>query len=276
MKKNDLFDALWNQYASITPSAKHIHQIFEDRGEKVINDHIAIRTFNDPRVNIEVIAAPFKKLGYVEKGDYEFKEKKLFAHHYEHPEDKEAPKIFISELLLENFSDELQQVVKNILDEIKYEEVEMDKLLLKGRLWKLSSKNYELLQKESEYASWMYVFGFCANHFTVLVNELKTLGSLEEVNDFLKTKGFKLNDAGGEIKGTPEQLLEQSSTIADKVPVEFDDGIKAIPSCYYEFARRYKMNDGNLYSGFIAASADKIFESTNVSLVEKVLSKNGK
>ncbi len=64
---------------------------------------------------------------------------------------------------------------------------------------------------------------------------------------------------GGEIKGSPQQLLEQSSTIADQVPVEFDEGIKNIPSCYYEFARRYPMDNGSLYQGFIAASADKNF-----------------
>ncbi len=36
-----------------------------------------------------------------------------------------------------------------------------------------------------------------------------------------------------------------------------------IPSCFYEFAKRYPQADGELYTGFVAASADKIFESTN-------------
>ncbi len=36
-----------------------------------------------------------------------------------------------------------------------------------------------------------------------------------------------------------------------------------VPSCYYEFAKRYKDAKGKLYQGFVAASADKIFESTN-------------
>jgi hypothetical protein len=36
-----------------------------------------------------------------------------------------------------------------------------------------------------------------------------------------------------------------------------------VPACYYEFARRYPIANGELYQGFIAASADKIFESTN-------------
>ena len=51
--------------------------------------------------------------------------------------------------------------------------------------------------------------------------------------------------------------------MADKVVVNFTDGDVEIPSCFYEFARRYPMDNGQLYTGFVAASADKIFESTN-------------
>ena len=48
--------------------------------------------------------------------------------------------------------------------------------------------------------------------------------------------------------------------------VKFDEGTLQIPSCYYEFALRYPMTNGELYMGFIASSADKIFESTDVKL----------
>lgn len=275
MEKNQLFQALWERYTKLTPSAKKIHRIFEERGETVENDHIAIRTFKDPRIGIDVLALPFKELGYEEKGEYVFKEKKLFARHYQHPEGHGYPKIFISELLLDQCSDELNRIVKDLLEKIPYHETVMSTLLLQGRLWDINFQDYEILRKESEYASWMYIYGFCANHFTVFVNYLKTFNTLEEVNDFLKANGFTLNDAGGEIKGSPEELLEQSSTVADLVDIDFGDGIKQIPACYYEFARRYKMDNGELYQGFIAASADKIFESTNVSMAEKTKNKTG-
>ena len=36
-----------------------------------------------------------------------------------------------------------------------------------------------------------------------------------------------------------------------------------VPSCYYEFAKRYSDSTGQIYQGFVTASADKIFESTN-------------
>ena len=45
--------------------------------------------------------------------------------------------------------------------------------------------------------------------------------------------------------------------------VEFTDGTHVVPACYYEFARRYVQADGTRFEGFIAKSADKIFESTD-------------
>lgn len=262
---NPLFEALWNNYVRITPSAKRIHRSFEDRGEHIENDHIAIRTFDDPRVAIDVIASSFTAMGYVKKDEYFFKEKKLKAFHYEHS-GKGYPKIFISELILNQCSEKLISIVGKILGQIPSDLIEKPDLLLKGRLWDIHYDEYETLLKESEYASWLYIYGFCANHFTVFVNALKTFDSLQQVNEFLKKEGFSLNTSGGEIKGSPEQLLEQSSTLADLVPVLFPEGERNIPGCYYEFARRYKMADGNLYQGFIAASADKIFESTHVGI----------
>ncbi|NTW17289.1 MAG: DUF1338 family protein [Syntrophaceae bacterium] len=86
---------------------------------------------------------------------------------------------------------------------------------------------------------------------------------MEHVVNLLKRNGFLLNSSGGEVKGTREELLQQSSTMADIVKIKFIEGEFEIPSCYYEFAHRFRDQDGKLYSGFIAKSADKIFESTN-------------
>ena len=79
----------------------------------------------------------------------------------------------------------------------------------------------------------------------------------------MKSKGFKLNSSGGEVKGSKEVYLEQSSILANNIEVTFQDAKLTVPACFYEFAKRYPMKDGTLYQGFVAASADKIFESTN-------------
>jgi hypothetical protein len=265
MSYQELFTTMWDEYTERNPHALKIYNLFTGRGEQVINDHVALRTFNDPRINVDKLGQFFEAYGYKEKGTYEFAIKKLFAKHYEHS-DPAAPKVFISELLTEEFSPELQAVVKQCVDSIPADRLDNEELLYSGVFWKpLSYKTYQNLLKESEYAAWMYVFGFCANHFTVNVNALKTFEELHHVNEFLLTNDFKLNTSGGMIKGTPQECLEQSSTLAEEREVTFIEGVYKIPSCYYEFAKRHALPSGELYTGFIAASADKIFESTDVS-----------
>lgn len=257
-----LFQKLWKDYSTINPQAEAIHRLLGERGEKVINDHVAFRTYNDPRISISVLAKFFLDLGYREKDHYEFKEKKLFAKYYQHPHE-ELPKVFISELLLEQCSPKLQTSVRHLIDQIPADSIRSSDFLVAGPLWKISSSVYEELLSESEYAGWLAAFGFRANHFTVSFNHLKTFKTLQELNQFLKSQGFPLNQSGGELKGTPEEYLEQSSTLAAQVEWSFSDRKMKIPACYYEFARRYPTATGQLYHGFIAASADKIFESTD-------------
>jgi hypothetical protein len=264
MKLEQIFGKLWENYTSQNPAVQEVYNLFISEGERVVNDHIAFRTFDDPRINIDVLSKPFKANGYVEKGTYQFEEKKLYARHFEHINNPEAPRVFISELMVKNFSPFLQEKVRRAIDQISLVFMDPDGLIFSGRLWqKPSFEVYNKLKEESEYAAWVYVFGFCANHFTVSVNYLNKYGSVEKVNELLKSNGFAINDSGGEIKGTPSELLEQSSTKSGIVQIDFVEGKFEIPGCYYEFARRYPDENGQLYSGFIAKSADKIFESTN-------------
>ncbi len=258
-----LFDNIWQDYLSLTPSAKSICELLGS-GNDVINDHVAYRTFNHDKLNIEKLASQLLALGYKECGQYTFEQKKLVAKHYEH-QDSTLPKVFISELLVEEFSEEVQAIINRIVNSISPASISADNFLFSGRTWKLSSDDYNTLLKESEYAAWLAVWGYRANHFTVSINHLDNFETIETVNQTLKDAGYKLNSNGGEIKGDKALMLEQSSTMADSIEVDFTDKTLLIPSCFYEFARRYPMANGVLYSGFVAASADKIFESTNKS-----------
>lgn len=264
---NTLFECLWNNYLEVTPSAKKVHQLLasSEQGDDIINDHVAFRTFNIGKVGLDKLAAHFLALGYEEKGEYHFEAKKLYAKHFEHPDDTQ-PKVFISELLVEKCSPALQALVHKMVEQVDAGAVSADDFLYSGTHWQVSHSDYEVLLAESEYAAWMAAYGYRANHFTVSVNHLSNFETLESVNQALKDAGFTLNTSGGEIKGSPEVCLEQSSTMADKAEVSFSDGKVAIPSCFYEFARRYPLADGKLYTGFVAASADKIFESTNAKV----------
>ncbi len=258
-----LFSNIWDNYLAVTPSALKIHDLLGS-GDDLINDHVAYRTFNFDKVNIAKLSAHLLALGYKECGEYHFEAKKLYAKHFEH-KDSTLPKVFISELLVEEFSEPVQQIIKRMVESISDEDIANSSFLYSGTHWSVSYYEYQTLLAESEYAAWMSAWGYRANHFTVSINHLENYDSIEAVNEAVKTGGFPLNTSGGEIKGDQSVMLEQSSTIADKVDVTFSDKTVSIPSCFYEFAKRYPMPNGDLYTGFVAASADKIFESTNAS-----------
>jgi hypothetical protein len=263
-KTEKIFDKLWQDYITQNPHARQVYELLTAEGETVVNDHIAFRTFNDPRIGIDVLAKPFIDGGYTQGGEYIFEEKKLAAKHFEHKTDNNAPRIFISELQTELCSPYLRKTVDELVRNIPDSQLKSDDLIYKGNLWGTPElKTYLRLKTESEYAAWLYVYGFRANHFTVSVNALKKFKDIYQLNQFLKDNGFILNDSGGEVKGSPEALLEQSSIMAGRKEVKFVEGVFDIPSCYYEFARRYPEKSGDLYSGFISKNADKIFESTD-------------
>jgi hypothetical protein len=260
----EIIKRLWEDYTIQNPTVKKVYDLFQGVEGRVVNDHIALRTFDDPRVDITVLSQPFLNAGYRKMEDYDFEEKHLNATHFEHPEDPEAPLVFISELRVKDFSPSFQQLVTRILDQVDPLRLESEGLIFDTEVFGLPSwEVYQELLKESEYAGWLYINGFRANHFTVSINANRKLNTLELANQFLKENGFTINSMGGEIKGTPGELLEQSSIMAAPIEVHFKDGVREVPGCYYEFARRYPDASGGLFKGFIAKSADKIFQSTD-------------
>lgn len=255
----DYFKQAWNLYTQITPQAKTIENLLRCEGEPIVNDHVAYRTFDHEKVNMQKLAEYFLENGYKVKGEYQFEIKKLDAIHLEHPQ--QHPKIFISQLRYTELPKELSEICENLIASVNANVTSLD-LLLMGRAWEITYSDYQKLAAESEYAAWCAAIGLLPNHFTISVNALKRYKPLPVLNDFLKEHGFIFNTVGGEIKGSQEVKLEQSSTVADRQKIQFSDGEYEIPTCYYEFAHRYKQKNGRLFHGFIESSADKIFEST--------------
>ena len=263
MELQSFLDQSWQQYCEITPDAKRIHPLLStERGEKIINDHVAYRTFGLPGISRLDLGGIFEQWGYQRKDDMEFVEKKLTATYWLHP-DPAFPKIFISELRLDQVSPSLREWITELTRPFLAQKKKVTAETLLNPLWSAPHfKDYDHFYKESEYAAWTAAFGIRVNHFTVLFNALRSFSSLSELNDFLASHGFTFNSAGGIIKGTPSEKLEQSSTLANRISWKFADGEQSIMGCYYEFARRYPMDNGQLFQGFIPKSADKIFEST--------------
>ena len=261
----DLLDALWRDYVASTPQAERIHELLTQRGEILLNDHVALRTFGVPGIDIAALARPFEALGWRPCDRYRFADKHLRARYWRHP-DPALPKLFVSELIVEELSPGAQAAIAGLIAQLPAGFGERADLAWAGRPWRITYAEYQALLGESEYAAWVAAFGFRVNHFTVDVGSLSTFPDLDALDAFLIEHGFTLNDSGGAIKGSRAECLEQSATRADAVAVAFSDVTARIPSCYYEFARRYRLPNGELFHGFVPGSADKIFESTDVGI----------
>ncbi len=251
------------------------------------NDHIAFRTMGVSHLGIKSLEKIFLHYGYTRRDRFTFQEKKLNAHWYSPPSPK-YPRVFISELRVPDLSDEAQQIILSYTSEVRADPgvalelnngAEVDSFL-HSPLWRTPKwDDYQRLAEESEYAAWVIYNRYYLNHFTVSVHQLPSgYNTIPQFNAFLKRHGFRLNNSGGEIKISADDLLLQSSTVAEMVEAKFRTKLgevinRPIPGSYVEFAERRVLPEfGDLEShkvcrehrrdGFEVASADKIFEST--------------
>jgi len=263
MDHNQFFQDLWQDLTLIAPQAAAIHRALSDAGETVHNDHVAFRTLNRSPVNLDQLERHILGFGYEALADYQFPHKHLRARAYLLPG---APRIFLSELILDELSEQSQRVLDRCVSQVDSSMFNDPTCFYAGRPWDpLTFTEYAQLAMESEYGAWVAALGYHANHFTVSVNHLNTLCSVEAVLEFVEQLGYSVNSSGGRVKGSRALLLEQGSTLADRLAVQFADGTHVIPTCYSEFAQRYFDGQGRLYEGFVTDSADRIFESTHLN-----------
>ncbi len=291
---NLVLESLFETYSKRVPDVTKIteamvsNNIVSNQSE-IINDHIAFRTMGVKHLGIKSFEKIFLKHGYKKKDFYSFKEKKLNAYWYSHSE-KNMPRIFISELKVDELSKDAQKIIKQKNNQVKNDPVDnidlnnSDEIInfLTNPLWTLPSLfHYNELLKETEYGSWVIYNRYYLNHYTISVHELKEkYNTLEDFNKFLNSIGVKLNDSGGVIKESKDGLLLQSSSVANKVNAHFKEGMSLISGGYVEFAERKilpefmnldlnKINSTHRRDGFETSNADKIFESTYQKQVNK-------
>ncbi|NQY11483.1 MAG: DUF1338 domain-containing protein [Flavobacteriales bacterium] len=274
---------------SVVTKALIKNEIVSDINE-ISNDHIAFRTMGVPQLGIASFEKIFKHYGYERRDNYYFEQKKVNAKWYAPPE-SHLPRIFISELDVSAFSDEIQTVITSYTDQITADPVDKIDLdnadevdaFLHAPLWETPSwEDYKTLQSASEYAAWVIYNRYYLNHYTISVHELQAgYNSIEEFNKFVKAEGVKLNNAGGEIKISEDGLLLQSSTVSQLCEATFLDGDKhMISGSYVEFAERKllpefkglsndKIQRHHRRDGFEVGNADKIFESTFLSQTDR-------
>ena len=289
---NIILESLFDTYSDRVPDVKKItsalieSNIISNQSE-IVNDHIAFRTMGVEFLGIQSLEKIFLHHGYVKKDFYSFKTKKLNAFWYSHS-DENMPRIFISELKVNDLSENSKRIISKYTDQVTEDPV--DKLdlsnanevinFLSNPLWSLPSLNdFNDLLKETEYGSWVIYNRYYLNHYTISVHELiDQYNTLEKFNAFVTKIGIKLNDSGGVIKESKDGLLLQSSSVANKVKANFTEGSSLISGSYVEFAERKILPKYSNVSeikpihrrdGFETSNADKIFESTYIKQIEK-------
>ena len=119
----ELLEHLWKQYLERVSYAKTYAQLVDEKGGKVVNDHIAFRTFNthtgEQPEGIRAIKHIIEVLEYKPVEKYIFKKKKLTAIHFEHP-DELFPKIFVSQLEVDQLPVWAQNIVHKTVKDTPY------------------------------------------------------------------------------------------------------------------------------------------------------------
>lgn len=297
--RREVFKRLWAHYSQLVPYVDTLNAAFKARGEEWTEDHVAYRTLPGEFTGAHILQGLFEALGYTRRDDYFFDAKQLKAFWLAPPDIKghtreASPKIFISELIPTKFSSDFQEVVRRLTSQVSASPLRRVKQLreqVKGGnkeaaeqlirecvsllttypSWSRPSlHDYEVLKKESEYASWTMLFGHQINHFTVSAHLMKSFQNIKPLAEFLeKDLKVPMNHSGGVVKGTPDLLLEQIATMAVDIDYEFQEGLEKVPYGFVEFAYRYplegRQTNGHwesYYQGFVTSNADKIFEST--------------
>ncbi|TWF42421.1 uncharacterized protein DUF1338 [Chitinophaga polysaccharea] len=291
----DVLNGLMERYQQRVPDVAAVITAMIKEGmirkaDDIENDHIAFRTMGVPQLGVASLEKIFLHYGYRKMDHYHFAAKKLDAWWYAPPA-PQYPRIFISELRVKDLSQQAQDIIHSYTREVSSDPVDQLNLddsaavdtFLHSALWRTPTvADYKLLAAESEYAAWVIYNRYYLNHFTVSVHNLPTgYNTVADFNTFLEKHGFRLNDAGGKIKTSPDGMLLQSATVARMITAEFAGGEKQdIAGSYVEFAERKvlpafaglppgEIRREHRREGFEAGNADKIFESTYAAQTKK-------
>lgn len=291
-----LFDAMWERYRSRVSYVQTYEQVVAAAGATFVNDHIAFRTLavQQPQLGIASLSRIFEALGYRAAGSYQFPDKHLAAHHFQHPH-PELPKLFISELQTWELPGHAREIIERttlshrgafpadalaLLAALDHNPSPAEGLLPLCRDWFerlpwLAPRQEDVseLNSVSQYGAWTLVHGYNVNHFTALVNShgVSQLEGLEKTIAALQTAGVPMK---AEIEGEPGSKLRQSATEAVRIPVEMDAAGSPVQVpwsyAYFELAERNTIVDAATgrsarFEGFLGPQATNLFEMTRLT-----------
>ena len=284
-----LWDRLWQQYRARVSYAQIYEQMILQAGGTVANDHIAFRSLRlnidtpEGRQNlgIEYLASVAEALGYTAAGEYVFPAQKLYARHYQHPEQEQfdLPKLFISELIVEELEEAIASVIHQsvsdaqLLDVKLVDNTDIEQLAnIFARPWSPPKQSVvEEVNKATQYGAWVLLHGYAVNHFTGYVNRQQTARypDIETTANGLAALAVPMK---AQIEGSLEVGLRQTATHAVKEMLTVTDDVTGeliqIPwtYAYYEIAQRYPIEitpgKQEIFDAFLGQNAQHLFEMT--------------
>jgi 2-oxoadipate dioxygenase/decarboxylase-like protein len=229
-----ILDELWTEYASHVPYARTFESL---AGAALQNDHVAFRS-----LDLQPIARAFEGLGWQRKGSYDFPDAHLNAIHLSKPG---APRIFVSELRVAAFSARVRELLQRLPEDRPF-----DGSAAWFRKPEVQFSEAEVLdlERESQYAAWLALFGREVNHFTAAVPDVELWQ-------------WRMSEAGipmkAEIEGERGARFRQTATKAAPRRVRLLDKEREWPYAYLEIAQRAEGFDG-----FIPNQARQLFDMT--------------
>ncbi|CAH8253442.1 unnamed protein product [Arabidopsis lyrata] len=248
----NVFENILKTYLRKNPTAKTIWELVQSLdNEKICYDHFTFRTLKVDGYGIDSLSSFFMDYGYKIGGGLDFPKKKLRVLWFSPPDvhvpkdghglgNGPLPRIVIAEVLVDELSPESQGIIRKYLKPEGGKQAVLSSTL-ESLIWeKPTWIDFKQLAKESEIAAWTLIHGYTLNHLAFAVHRFKhRFSDIKFVKQHLEEKGFKLNSDGEILKVSQDGLLLQVSSISERLPVTFADGVtETIPASYIEFTQR--------------------------------------
>ena len=274
IKAEQLFSKLLGMHAKITPSALKIKELFKKANiDNIKTDHISFRSVGYKETSLSRLVRSFNRYGYDVKGEYDLADKHMDAIHLEikdqyQDKDSDSMKILISQFNIDESPEWVQEEMLSCLH--SWGKYNTNELFEFSAPWDKSFDKYNQLSDYSEYIGWFYAHGFVPDHFAIDACSLKGFNGIYDINYFLQDNDVELNLDGGSIKRDEKSRVFQSSTIANMVPVIFNDPSNmngkvefGVPGGYMEIIQRGFDENSKLFNGFSGESCEKLMTSTH-------------
>ncbi|EFH69619.1 hypothetical protein ARALYDRAFT_890013 [Arabidopsis lyrata subsp. lyrata] len=248
----NVFENILKTYLRKNPITERIWELIQSLdNEKICYDYFTFMTLKVEGYGIDSLSSFFMNYGYKIGGGLDFPKKKLRGLWFSPPDvivpgdghglgNGPLPRLVMGEILVDELSPESQEIIRKYLKPEGGKQALLSSIL-GSLIWeKPTWSEFKQIAEENELAAWAFINGYTMNHLAFAVHRLKhRFSDIKCIIQYLEEHGFDLNHDGGVLKVSTDGLLLQVSSISEKLPVEFADGVtKSVPASYIEFTDR--------------------------------------